>query len=65
MPEPQNRDRPLDNALLLGLFILLAFTTPVMAWWAAPDSPWYLIYLIWFGVIALIARVNGRHGNGP
>lgn len=65
MQEPHHRDRPLDNALLLGLFILLLFATPVMVWWAAPDSPWYLIYLIWLGIILLIARKNRYPDHDP
>ena len=33
-------------------------------WWMAPDTPWYVPYLIWLGVIVMTGVVQlwrGRH----
>ena len=63
MRERNERDRQIDQTLLLGLFILILFASPLVAWWSAADNLWYLPYLLWFGVILLIAWVNRRRKN--
>jgi hypothetical protein len=57
-------DRKLDMVLVLGLFALLLLTSPLLAWWAAPDNPWYMPYLIWTLLIALGAWLQSRRGRG-
>jgi len=43
----------LDRAILLFLFALLLFASPLVSWWASADHPWYLPYGLWLLVIAL------------
>jgi|HigsolmetaAR203D_1030402.scaffolds.fasta_scaffold26208_2 hypothetical protein len=43
--------------LLLALFLL---TSPFALWWIALTPPWYLPYLIWLAIIALIALLARR-----
>ena len=54
MPEPKQRITPRDATLLVGLCILLLFSSPLVAWWASPTHAWYLPYLVWFVIILLI-----------
>lgn len=58
------RPAPQDTVILLLLAALLLFAPPLLYWWARPGSPWYLVFLLWGGLIALIAlaqRLRGRH----
>ncbi len=64
MRENPPPERQLDRTLALGLFIILILSTPVMIWWTAEDSPWYVPYLLWFLIIACIAWISRRrHGS--
>lgn len=65
MREPQEREQQIEHSVLLGLFILLLLVSPILAWWGAPGSPWYLPYLLWFGIILIIAWVNRRRRHEP
>jgi len=56
-------DRKLDVVLLLGLFALLLLSSPLLLWWADPEGPWYMPYLIWALLIALGAWVQHRRGR--
>ncbi|MEJ2609443.1 MAG: UTP--glucose-1-phosphate uridylyltransferase [Candidatus Thiodiazotropha sp.] len=53
-------NQQIDRTLALGLLILLLFSTPIMMWWTTPGSPWYLPYLLWLGVIIIIAWMNHK-----
>lgn len=50
----------LDSTILLFLLAIFLFVSPLVQWWASDDSPWYLPYLIWFGIITLVAWVQQR-----
>lgn len=53
-----NHERPgqlLERVILITALALLLFVTPVIYWWAQDDSPWFLVYLLWFIMIALSA----------
>ena len=45
--------RHLDRVVLLFLFALFLFASPLVAWWAGPGRPWYLPYLLWLAVVLL------------
>ncbi len=60
---PPDPDRRLDLVLLLGLLAWLLFASPLMAWWANPQSPWYLPYLFWALLIALGAWLQRRRAR--
>lgn len=59
---PDNRDRP-DSVVLLLLFGLFLFFSPFTFWWAAVSRVWYVPYLLWLGLIAMIAWVVRRSGH--
>jgi len=51
-----NRTRqPLERIILVFAVALLLFVTPVLYVWAWDDSPWYVVYLLWFFIIGLSA----------
>lgn len=50
----------IDRVILLLLTALLLFSGPLLWWWTAPGHPWYQPYLIWAGLIALIALMMIR-----
>ena len=46
--------------MLLFLFGLLLFCSPLALWWAAVATAWYLPYVLWLALIALIAWAARR-----
>lgn len=55
--------RSVDSVVLLFLFGLFLFFSPFTSWWAVTASVWYLPYLFWLGLIAMIAWVVHRSGH--
>ena len=60
MREPEDSNERWENSLLLGIYIFLLFSSPLMTLWSATGNVWYLPYLLWFAVILLIAWTHGR-----
>ena len=60
MQQPDRESKRRDNTLLLGMFISFLFSPPLLAWWASPANVWYLPFLLWLGIILLIAWVHHR-----
>ncbi|QYZ65016.1 MAG: UTP--glucose-1-phosphate uridylyltransferase [endosymbiont of Escarpia spicata] len=59
--QPGQENRPIyDKTILLVLFILFLFASPVVYWWTNPGSPWYLPYLLWLVAILLGALIHIR-----
>jgi len=56
----QDNGHSLDSVVLLFLFGLFVFFSPFTFWWSASASVWYLPYLLWLGLIVLIAWVVHR-----
>lgn len=54
-PESTGRGGRLDRVLLLFLVALFLFASPFTTWWAYARLPWYLPFLLWGGLIALLA----------
>lgn len=50
----------LDRVLLLLLLALFLFLSPFTAWWAAAEPPWYVPFLLWAGLITLVAVTQTR-----
>ena len=50
-----------ESTLLLGLFILFLFASPLTLWWAADDHPWFLPYLLWLLIILIGAWLRNRY----
>jgi len=56
---PNSKDHPLP-AILVAALALLMIASPLVQWWSSSESPWYTPYLLWSGVIILIALLNHR-----
>ncbi|MBT3309442.1 MAG: hypothetical protein HOL04_04180 [Gammaproteobacteria bacterium] len=59
-PTP-TRDSSLSS-ILVALLALILIASPLLQWWSSSESPWYTPYLLWAGLIMLIAALNrGSH----
>jgi hypothetical protein len=65
MRDPWETAQVIEHSLLLALFILLLFSSPILSWWSEPKGLWYLPYLVWLVIILLIAWVVGRRHDEP
>ena len=64
MDLPPDSEKHVDRVILLFLFALFLLISPLMQWWAADDSPWYVPYLLWLLIIGLtfwLQRRRARH----
>jgi len=57
---PDSATGKLDRVLLLLLLAVFLFLSPFTAWWAAAEPPWYVPFLLWAGLIALVAVEQTR-----
>jgi hypothetical protein len=56
--------RRFDRVILLALFAVVLFASPLTRWWSAIGAPWYLPYLLWLAVILAgfwLQRRTNRH----
>jgi hypothetical protein len=56
--------RPTEITIVVVLLSLLILLPPLSNLWFAFDSPWYLPYLVWFGIILLsfwLQRLLRKH----
>jgi hypothetical protein len=53
----------LDSIVLLLLLGVFLFGSPFTFWWASMTTVWYLPYLLWLGLIILIAWVMRGLGD--
>lgn len=60
MVRPIDNESRLDRVILLFLFALFLLLSPLLNWWAADDSPWYVPYLIWLVIIVLAFFLERR-----
>jgi hypothetical protein len=63
MRQIRETGRHVDRVVVLFLFALLLLASPLLGWWAADDSPWYLPYLLWLLVIMLAAWLHERYAR--
>lgn len=47
--------RPTEITIIVVLISLLVLLPPLFTLWIDVDLPWYLPYLVWFGIILLSA----------
>ena len=45
--------RPTEITIVVLLISSLVLLPPLLGLWFSLDSPWYLPYLVWFGIIFL------------
>jgi len=56
--------RPTEITIVVALISLLILLPPLSNIWLAPDSPWFLPYLVWFAIILLsfwLQRLLRKH----
>jgi hypothetical protein len=56
--------RPTEITIIAVLISLLLLLQPLLNLWFAVGSPWYLPYLVWFGIILLsywLQRILRKH----
>jgi hypothetical protein len=61
MRPPRDRTAYLDRSLLLFLLGLFLLVSPLKPLWANADIPWYSVYLLWAGIIALAYGLQCRN----
>ncbi len=47
-----------DRVVSLFLFACYLLASPTIDWWARPENPWYVPYLLWAAIIALTFLVQ-------
>jgi len=55
---------PSDHSLLIFLFGLFLFNSPLRQWWSGLALPWYAMYLPWLLIIVLVAINQKRQQRG-
>ncbi len=56
--------RPTEITIVVLLISLLILLPPLFTLWISIDSPWYLPYLVWLGIILLsywLQRLLRKH----
>ncbi len=56
--------RPTETTIVVTLISLLVFIPPLLTLWFSNDFPWYMPYIVWFGIILLIfwlQRLLSKH----
>jgi len=61
MQKYQDPIRLRESALLLALFALFLFATPLTIWWASDRAHWLFPYALWLLVILLAAWLQRRY----
>lgn len=63
MASPPDKRKYLDSVLIVFVLASTLFVPPFITTWARPGAPWFLPYIVWFGVIVLIALVQRLRGR--
>lgn len=53
-----DKSRYLDSVVLVVLFTAFIFLPPFVTVWMTAIFPWYMPYVVWLGIIVLIALVQ-------
>jgi hypothetical protein len=64
MRAPSGSLKFLDLVLVAFVVAVFLFASPFHLLWMAPETPWYVPYLIWFGVIVvtgIIQQLRDHH----
>lgn len=63
MTDPDSsRGRP-DLVILLLLLALFLFFSPLTAWWARAELPWFAPFVLWALLIGLVATYDRFEGD--
>ena len=63
MATRSDKSRTLDLVLVVFAIAVFIFVSPFQLLWTSEGAPWYLAYLLWFGVIVLTALVQRLRGG--
>ena len=63
MPDSDTRDGRPDLVVLLLLLALFLFFSPLTAWWAGAGLPWFVPFVLWALLIALVAAHDRLEGD--
>ncbi|MGB0721031.1 MAG: hypothetical protein ACPGU7_01435 [Gammaproteobacteria bacterium] len=61
MAQRPDSSRYFDSIVLLALFAIFLFASPLVEWWSDSERPWFLPYLLWGLVILIAAWIQIRH----
>jgi hypothetical protein len=64
VPYSSSDFRPTETTIVAVLISLLLLLPPLHGLWFELDSPWFLPYLVWFGIILLsfwLQRLLRKH----
>ncbi len=51
-------EKSLNRVLVVFLVAVFVFASPFYLFWMAPQTPWYVPYLIWLAVIVMTGVVQ-------
>ena len=56
-----------DHTLLIVILAIFVFNSPFTTWWTQQALPWYTIFLLWLGLIALVGwhQITGENSEEP
>ena len=58
MQRPPDSGKFLDGVVIIFLLAVFVFLPPIFHSWASANMPWYFAYVVWFGVIVLVALIQ-------
>jgi hypothetical protein len=58
-----DKEKPLNLVLVTFAVAVFLFASPFYLLWMTPRTPWYLPYLLWFGVIVMTGIVQYWRGR--
>ena len=58
-----DKEKPLNLVLVTFIIAVFLFASPFYLLWMSPETPWYVPYLIWLGVIAMTGIVHHWRGR--
>lgn len=61
---PTASSRNTDKSLVTAFILMLVFATPFTSLWSRGGFPWYAPYLLWLGVVILLAFAQRKRRQG-
>ncbi|OGT87756.1 MAG: hypothetical protein A2286_05155 [Gammaproteobacteria bacterium RIFOXYA12_FULL_61_12] len=65
MKFPSYSERFIDRVILLFLFALFLFASPLVEWWAGGGAPWFAPYLLWLLLILVMYLLQRGAPDDP
>jgi hypothetical protein len=59
-----NKRQHTDHSLLIFVFALFVFSSPLNIWWSASALPWYAMFIPWVVIVLLMAWNQSRQKHG-